>query len=513
MNQTEPAAIANGAAIIERFGGIRPMANKINVPVTTVQGWKKRNAIPSNRLDQIQQAAREHSVDISDILNASIANENEKAAFKEEVRKAESRKPEEFSEKFDPPPLRTTTQNPMPNVVYQDLAKQLSQAERQAVTKSTLINLFFLLIIGAAIGILLWPDSPISKDGRHMAALEEKVAQLRVDVAGVKRDQNTMESSAVVVPAEIQQQISQLQQQVQTVTATAATAAATAAASATEAFGPDITGALEQRIAKLEEHVGAIVETPALSEIVTRFQSLMATPEGEHQLANAWNELSSYIASTPQDLSGLQNTVTQSPALATAFQGVTPANVKAAAMLFAMTQVRAIIGRENVAVERDLQVLKTLAGPEDAELTTAIDRLAPLAGSRGLMSVAGLTSQFQAISGDVIAASLSGQDVSISDVAKARLGQVMQVEKDGQLVSGTPVQATVVDARTKLESGDLPGAIAAMQTLNGPAASAAQPWLANANTTIAAQQLVEVLTRAINAQAAANYYKPAQIVQ
>lgn len=36
-------AIQNGAEIIERFGGIRPMAKKIEAAVTTVQGWK--NAI------------------------------------------------------------------------------------------------------------------------------------------------------------------------------------------------------------------------------------------------------------------------------------------------------------------------------------------------------------------------------------------------------------------------------------------------------------------------------------
>ena len=77
MKPQEQTAIENASAIIERFGGIRPMASKIAVPVTTVQGWKKRNVIPVNRLEQIVQAAKDHNVDISDVLKVSaIANEN-----------------------------------------------------------------------------------------------------------------------------------------------------------------------------------------------------------------------------------------------------------------------------------------------------------------------------------------------------------------------------------------------------------------------------------------------------
>ena len=50
--------------IIERFGGIRPMASKLGVAVTTVQGWKERGHIPEGRLTQIIAAAATHRVDI-----------------------------------------------------------------------------------------------------------------------------------------------------------------------------------------------------------------------------------------------------------------------------------------------------------------------------------------------------------------------------------------------------------------------------------------------------------------
>jgi len=78
MSNAKNDAIKNAQAIIERFGGIRPMASKINVAVTTIQGWKKRDVIPAKRRNEIIQAAENHNIDIDDILNkASPANKNE----------------------------------------------------------------------------------------------------------------------------------------------------------------------------------------------------------------------------------------------------------------------------------------------------------------------------------------------------------------------------------------------------------------------------------------------------
>jgi hypothetical protein len=51
-------------AIVERFGGIRPMAAKLDVPVTTVQGWKERGAIPARRWPDIQLSAARHAISL-----------------------------------------------------------------------------------------------------------------------------------------------------------------------------------------------------------------------------------------------------------------------------------------------------------------------------------------------------------------------------------------------------------------------------------------------------------------
>jgi hypothetical protein len=48
--------------VIQRFGGIRPMAQKLGVPVSTVQGWKERGAIPTNRREEVLAAAARHDI-------------------------------------------------------------------------------------------------------------------------------------------------------------------------------------------------------------------------------------------------------------------------------------------------------------------------------------------------------------------------------------------------------------------------------------------------------------------
>ena len=73
MSDINKQALPNSLEIIERFGGIRPMATKLDVPVTTVQGWKKREAIPVNRKDEIIAAAEKHDVEVADLLTEKDA--------------------------------------------------------------------------------------------------------------------------------------------------------------------------------------------------------------------------------------------------------------------------------------------------------------------------------------------------------------------------------------------------------------------------------------------------------
>ncbi|AWJ83824.1 hypothetical protein TSH58p_09980 [Azospirillum sp. TSH58] len=66
--------------IIERFGGIRPMAHKLDIPVTTVQGWKKRGAIPLARHADLRTSAAKHRIKLSEAdLEAATPSEDRNA--------------------------------------------------------------------------------------------------------------------------------------------------------------------------------------------------------------------------------------------------------------------------------------------------------------------------------------------------------------------------------------------------------------------------------------------------
>lgn len=61
-NSIETLKQLSAVDIIAMFGGIRPMANKLGIAVSTVQGWKERNKIPDNRYEQILSVVEEEKL-------------------------------------------------------------------------------------------------------------------------------------------------------------------------------------------------------------------------------------------------------------------------------------------------------------------------------------------------------------------------------------------------------------------------------------------------------------------
>jgi mitofilin len=165
--------------------------------------------------------------------------------------------------------------------------------------------------------------------------------------------------------------------------------------------------------------------------------------------------------------------------------------MKAAALLITLTQFRKTLKRDNESFESDLALLDRFSG-DDPELALAIDQLAPRA-EEGVLSVDGLKDNFKGLAGDIVVASLSGEEISVQEKAKARLTDIIKVEKDGELISGTDTQATVDRAQKLLDQGDVEGALKELQSLDGEAAEVARPWVEEAEYTIMAQQLQDMI--------------------
>lgn len=71
--------------IISIFGGIRPMASKLGIPVTTVQGWKKRKKIPNSRVIDILNAAISLGIDVYPRLHLALLSNDAKVMHHKEL--------------------------------------------------------------------------------------------------------------------------------------------------------------------------------------------------------------------------------------------------------------------------------------------------------------------------------------------------------------------------------------------------------------------------------------------
>lgn len=525
-SQSELAAIENAEVIIERFGGIRPMASKINVPVTTIQGWKKRNVIPGTRRADILSAANQLGVDLSDIMASapaaapssapssspsSVANENGRQNNQDNLR-AERKPASSSAPSFDSYVEQQGPQNFVPHNpaassysaksatdISAHLAEKLAQTERRAITKSTIVNLFILALVVGSITLLVWPQNE-----QRFFAIENNVSELQ-------QKQNFLSR---LIPSDIESKISALQNQADQLQSGLSDALSQAKNFSGVVMAPDV-GNLEERVIRLENHITEMTGLPTsqhLSDLMNRFQSWSENVGGQAKLSSAVSQLSTMLAGVPTEdpalvEQALQSAPQQNPELAETFAGVPPQDIKAAALLLGMTQFRSSLNRDNQPFADDLALLKKLVGAEDAELSASIDRLAPYA-ARGVLTPAGLSNEFRGVAGDVVVASLQGEDVSIKDKARARLGEMFQIEKNGEPIGGTPAQNTLAKTDQLLQQGNLEGAIAQMQMLDGNALAAAQPWLTKANATLVAQKLKTTLTQSIGKKSIYNTSGP-----
>lgn len=487
ITDTEEQPLANAGEIIERFGGIRPMAKKVDVAVTTVQGWKKRDIIPAVRKADVLKAAQEHDVDLSDLLTGSGAIANENTRTTQDVQKPVEEKPPVVEQPKPPqpkpsaPPIQAQ-RSPLAerypadkseDLVVQELMKMLKMSESRAVQTSVWISAVLVTVAAIALVFIMRP----STDPR-LGTLENRVEQVEAKQQGLL---------GRVVPddwqdriAGIEGQAKQLQQAVGELTS------------------PE-GGALSERLGKLEDQVGDITGSASLANLIGKLQTMSQTAEGQASLGGAAGQLQQLVSGLqgqpPEDIERALQNAQQQPEteLGATLQGVSPTELKAASMLIGLSQMRQSLNRDKKPFKDDVALLVSLMGDGDPELKAAVERLAPKA-EQGVLTPKGLSGELRGLTGDIVVASIKGEDVSLKEKAMARLGTMLKVEKDGKPLTGTDTQATVDRAQNLIDQGDIHGAIAELQTLDGAAAEKAAPWIDDAQSTLLAQNLQSLLT-------------------
>lgn len=508
MSSDDQQPLENASEIIERFGGLRPMSGKINVPVTTIQGWKKRDVIPANRRDEVLAAAKDNGIDLSDIIdieNTVIANENgpvektapapvEKPAPVQEKPASFHATPERAATKpADMPEMPFTRSRPMTQS-HEELMEEIHASSEKAVQTSIWATAVLLLIVVAVGGFLMWPSAKkLDEQRAKLDALEGELGELGDEVRDVNRRASFLKN---MVPQEMQQKLDSMQDQARTLQTTVQQISQQAEDIQKTVFSAE-AGSLSERLNKLEQQVVSLTGSEDIGNMVGRIRTLEQSVAGQAQLSGAMTELTGIVDSLDGKVGDLEGKLEEvkvtnaEGALGQTLGDVTGNDLKAAAMLLAFSKLRDSLNRQ-APFEEDLALLQKMVGEDNPDLQDALTRLAPRANG-GVLTPEGLSGEFKGLAGDIVVSSLKGEDVSIMDQAKARLGNVLKVEKGGEMVVGTETQIKVAKAQALLDEGNVEAAIAELQTLEGEAAQTAQPFVEEAQMTLLSQQVQGML--------------------
>ncbi|HSJ98287.1 MAG TPA: mitofilin family membrane protein, partial [Myxococcota bacterium] len=141
--------------------------------------------------------------------------------------------------------------------------------------------------------------------------------------------------------------------------------------------------------------------------------------------------------------------------------------------------------------EEVLDGLRALGG-DDPAVAEAIETLEAAAAS-GVPGLPELRNSFDRVANDVVHAAQAPDGDGLFDQAAGNLMRLVTVRPVGADVEGDGAAARVARAEAALEQGNLAAAVAELEGLEGAAAEAAAPWLAEARARLAAQAALAAL--------------------
>ncbi|MBF5094044.1 hypothetical protein F1643_05650 [Azospirillum sp. INR13] len=551
------ASTGNAAVdrIVERFGGIRPMAHKLDTPVTTVQGWKKRGAIPLARHADLRTAAAKHRIKLDDAdLDAATPSEDRPT----DAAAAAVIPPADAVPVVDPIVEPVPTASPADTIPGADTPAPASGLGTTAGPVSELQSSDALIPpatpIGATDSLSDTPKSetekaedakadPFKSDAAKpdTAADEPKTTASSWTPSGSagysRSDSEPARPTIAPTPSYIDEPRSG------SGFATALSVVALlvgAAALSAPWWGPALPGwpspaapaptqpsaaapadpALRAQIQQLVDRVGKLEQRPAaapadggngdaaanLAALNERIDALekRPAPEPDTGAADARKALADRIASLEQKVSASAGNAQAAQELRgevdSLKQQVTSVNQAVTQRQDAATAAQALVlaaGQLRSSLsggqpfQQDLQAVRAL-NIADAGVTQPLDAVAPYA-AKGIPTRAQLTDRFEPLAGEIVRADIRGEGNSWIDSAVGKLSTLVTVRREGGGVVGTTSDAVVARAEAALNEGNLAKAVEELSTLQGPAAQTAGPWLTDAKARLAADQAARQL--------------------
>lgn len=538
-------------AVIQRFGGIRPMATKLGVAVSTVQGWKNRGAIPESRHDEILAAARSNNIDLDRAVLSASGEESVGSAagapgspWGRPDDAPETVEAEEVPDHRDDLPedaevAATDThaagaEAEAASTAGPEVAAGPAAAAPPRRARGWLPGMFLgaaILVVGAGGAIYLrdvWqPYLPAAdQEPQVQPASQQALGDLENTVADLSGQLSTVQERLASVgqtaqdAADAAESAAQTAQQAQS-TAQAAESTAQQAADGAAAAGSGEGGAAGggAQVAELRQQVDQLGSR--LDEATNRLETLAgrldagASGDGDgggagasaqrlDTLVSRVDELSSQVEQLSQTaasretaqsladrLSALETQTQDLAAQQQAASGAAAGGARPAAQALAVAELRDALRFSSPFAQQLQAARQVVAG--DGALSATLDELQPMA-AQGVPTRAELSSAFDRAAAEAVAVDMgASQDGMLGGVLR-RLNDVITVRRVDASAEGDSVDARLARAENKLAAGDLQEAVAIVEQLPEPAKGEMASWLEQAQSRLAAERALSQLS-------------------
>jgi hypothetical protein len=457
--------------VIAKFGGIRPMAAKLAIAVTTVQGWKERGTIPPRRQAEILAAAQAAGIGLTeaDFVTDGPAEPAEEPLTAEPVEPAQPAAAGPWRD------AKTESPKAPPIIDAPPQPKARSGAGR-----AVLWIVVVLVLAGAAGGAGWWYGQKyaggvdLGPIERRLAAAESRLERLPAIESAAKAADERAQAAAAAV-ARLEASLKQLGDRVGAVEGRAAASggAAPADESAVRAALDETKRAVAASRAETERALSALRDDVAKSV-------------GEVKDGNA-QALAAIRAETARLAAALDDASKRIAALEASKAEATAGGARLAALVAAAGQLREAVqaGRPYASELKALQALQDEPTAPPAALSAHAEQ--------GVPSIEALRNRFERRAAAIVDAASTPEGGDWLDRTLHRLSTVVTVRRTGGDLSGDDAEAVVGRTERQLADGDLAGAVATLGALKGPAAAAAADWLTQARTTLDALAAVKAL--------------------
>ena len=527
----------NVEAIIAKFGGLRPMANKLDLAVSTVQGWKIRGHIPEQRHAEVLKAAKEHNIAVNaaDLLPPGKAAGDAPteptpsgpapaAAAQAKGAEAKARSPlpatgqrpaADGKEDAAKPPAPSEAaksaekadEKPKEATATAHAAPEAAQRRGGGFLPGLLVGA--LLIVGGAVAAVALRDSwmPLVAGTQTPAGdtsqLQQQVQSLASELDTVKQQTAALSQKADSLESSISglsgQQggspadITALQSSVQSLQAAGEKRAQDLASidSALKAITGD--GGLESKVSDLTSKADGLAVATARNEAgVANLTNEVRTVSG--QVAGLGvDDLRSSTAALSTKLDSLDTRLDT-------VEGQVRGQVAAErnAMLLALGQLDDAVA----AGQPYAQSLSLMSSYADDRAPAAAMATLQSHATSGVTTLSALRVRFKDTGDAIVAADYdaTADEGLFGDVVRNLSKLVIVRSRDP---NDPGANGVVARSEAALEAGNLAGAVSEVESLEGPPAQVAASWLADAEARLAVDSALTALAKALDATDAA----------